>query len=1466
MSNDPLAFLDSSPSVSQEDPLDFLSTPTQEPVAPQKPSIFDSFGQGLVYQMQSGGAAGAPSLTPEQAKEVAKETTVQAAIGGTSGLLGKAFRPLYQIASKSPYGARALQFVGRLFQAGGTGAAAPLERSVITGEELPTAKEMAKEGALWAGIDLALQGAGGGFSFLKSINKLAKENNLSRTQTIKRVWEGAKRYYKWGEPKIDPKTRTKIITPEQIEAMENLAQKNPEVLMGEVVSVDKEAPSPKGLTFKTAKGSTYSVEKDGSTVRDKAARPEHPGEVGIQPKSEKTFYVTPEQAEALSEIQTEGGKKARIAELKDGSLGIQYLEGKDKGKFEKRTVVKPEKTPKDGYIPLELWRDGRSFHFGNPITEISQDPLAFLEEKPVAKPVPKVDFDNLGSVQNRIKELQKELDEVKSKKIIRDAEKNKIKKLQSAIEGLQGIEKELKETGKVSYLEPSESESAESLLKERYPDVHLSVPENEDRVTLLTMMVPEAKQGQGIGSEIIEDLIDYAQSSEKELYVHPTTDTMAFYKKLGFKDTPKEKEAFGKLYYPKAVAKQAKVAEKAVSSRVDAKTLAQAGALYMPPSEIRRSLKRQFPDLDENKIDFYSGKRTEDPYSIVVVSPKSGKKVYGEGKSWVEAVGILAEKLDKESVQPKPQLTPQQIQFRKIAQAEQKKAEARAEKELQERKEQAEKERLIAFRSIGIKDPKEAIKAAEETVLEPNEDAEALKEDEDELLSDSDPVRAQAFAESLLKRDKVSQKLNGLFKNTDVEYPFKKAGAPKTGRAVKVFHDTINAYLEEAKGLISQLKELKLSKDDLWESFLASESGKQLPTPEMNKARDLFRKYFDTSFDKYKEAGGLTLPWPQSAINRLEQEIIDLKTKLTAPNIRKQAEGKINKEIEQIRKTIRSLKTLKYIPKSASLITQALAETLDSIQPKYMQKYAIAAHRKRTTGALADWIEKEPTIKEVLHPYDFIGDYAAKKGKDLALLKVIKNAIDEGLASKGGRLGFKMDPFKFPALAGYNVHPALFEYITNLTNPIPFNTYDKISRFFKSSILFDPTYLGTLIPYFRTLIQHPKYLARLPKYWKKAVTDFLDKTPAYVEFVEQGGASNPYPETTDFRDWLEKEKLDKGSLAQMLGNWVLSKEGLKDLMNKMAQFSWIIDRLARMAYYNMLTDKGFSSSDAAKLAAENFIDYSKLPAKTRRWLGRLFFAPTSQMLSIINDFVLSISPIRLVQDLIKNKENFKNDRINKERVGLLAGTYLVLAALGALYKSFGFKEEEFGTKYVSPEYEAENGRMTESVVSPTHPLNYSLRWINTFMRGLEPGSDSPIQKLWGRMKNQIGPVPSLVKELGENRDRNGKKIWDPVGDDAIDASLKIIKHVLQKAEPFVLQKFWSPEEKRESKEKVKELIGWAEWFLDGIEFIYERKSESLRKKGRVTYLRREMKKLQKSGELTEEAQERYNKAIESLLD
>lgn len=130
-----------------------------------------------------------------------------------------------------------------------------------------------------------------------------------------------------------------------------------------------------GTVFQTAKGSVYRQHADGTTSRNKAARSDlgHEGQEGPQPRSQATYYVTPEDADQLSLFQTQGGARMAVVPRDDGTIGVQYLDGDGAGKFEKRTVVNAERVPRVGLLPVETWNDGTRVHFGNEIVNVRDD-------------------------------------------------------------------------------------------------------------------------------------------------------------------------------------------------------------------------------------------------------------------------------------------------------------------------------------------------------------------------------------------------------------------------------------------------------------------------------------------------------------------------------------------------------------------------------------------------------------------------------------------------------------------------------------------------------------------------------------------------------------------------------------------------------------------------------------------------------------------------------------------------------------------------------------------------------------------------------------------------------------------------------------------------------------------------------------------------------------------------------------
>lgn len=211
------------------------------------------------------------------------------------------------------------------------------------------------------------------------------------------------------EQKTDLLDKVQSLTPQNEQATSNQevpveAPSNESVKTQEPVKAIDETGGDNKVTFKTSKGSTYVVNDNGSTTRNKASRSDigHEGDFGEKEPSVKTYYVSEEDAGKLAEIQNTHPEKRRIEETEDGRIGVKYKTGKDAGKFEGRTVIKPSLEPKVGLRPLEIFSDGKE-HFGNEITEVNE-PAGNIEE-PVRAKIPDSEAPTLPEVARNLKEV-----------------------------------------------------------------------------------------------------------------------------------------------------------------------------------------------------------------------------------------------------------------------------------------------------------------------------------------------------------------------------------------------------------------------------------------------------------------------------------------------------------------------------------------------------------------------------------------------------------------------------------------------------------------------------------------------------------------------------------------------------------------------------------------------------------------------------------------------------------------------------------------------------------------------------------------------------------------------------------------------------------------------------------------------------------------------------------------------------
>lgn len=83
----------------------------------------------------------------------------------------------------------------------------------------------------------------------------------------------------------------------------------------------------------------------------------------------------------------------------------------------------------------------------------------------------------------------------------------------------------------------------ESILLQKYPNISLDIYEkSSDRLILSRIVIPKEMQGSGIGTQVMNDIVTYADQHNKKIFLTPSTDfggssvsrLTNFYKRFGF--------------------------------------------------------------------------------------------------------------------------------------------------------------------------------------------------------------------------------------------------------------------------------------------------------------------------------------------------------------------------------------------------------------------------------------------------------------------------------------------------------------------------------------------------------------------------------------------------------------------------------------------------------------------------------------------------------------------------------------------------------------------------------------------------------------------------------------------------------------------------------------------------------------------------------------------------------------------
>lgn len=187
----------------------------------------------------------------------------------------------------------------------------------------------------------------------------------------------------------------------------------------------EKTPQKRVVSFKTAKGSTYTVDSEGRTQRTKTAHVGHlSNDTGLKEASAKTVYVSPEAAQAFGMLQSLSAKTKGII-VRGDSVSSAYF-NEHTGKWVKDAGPFPiHSNPAVGLAPVEFWgkptEEGgaamfKNWHPGNSIVEVGH------ESAPSTKPPRPVGTKSMTSEdRSTLKTLNDELAKVRVNPLPTDA-------------------------------------------------------------------------------------------------------------------------------------------------------------------------------------------------------------------------------------------------------------------------------------------------------------------------------------------------------------------------------------------------------------------------------------------------------------------------------------------------------------------------------------------------------------------------------------------------------------------------------------------------------------------------------------------------------------------------------------------------------------------------------------------------------------------------------------------------------------------------------------------------------------------------------------------------------------------------------------------------------------------------------------------------------------------------------------
>ena len=733
------------------------------------------------------------------------------------------------------------------------------------------------------------------------------------------------------------------------------------------------------------------------------------------------------------------------------------------------------------------------------------------------------------------------------------------------------------------------------------------------------------------------------------------------------------------------------------------------------------------------------------------------------------------------------------------------------------------------------------------------------KEPPAQLPSGEDPASPNKINES------TSRYFSEIAAKLDVEYPFKKVGAPKTGFAVKNYYDQITKHIEQGEYVNKQIKKLKLTPEQLSNAVLQAESAKPPKDPQERKAWLMMRSYFDKSLSSLKELGVLQKGFHE----RLASNILaDIKALDDQIRIARSAKDKLRlaKEQKELTEQLKEMANLRFV----SIPVRTLFQDKMRSDPALTRRAIKFLNKKRRkTLTLQDLVDSGLVKKSELNPHMIISPYSRRLGRDVALAKVIKSAKDEGLASLTPKEGYVNVPgYVAPELSKYYIHPAFADYIQAYTNPGKFSLWQSMSAKLKGYSFYNPAILSMndIVQQAMVILGKPQNLLKLPKNYIKAVKSFIAKDDFYWSLFDGGLFSSPFVmKEKDFKSLLFNLKKDGNSYLLMK----ILKLPLKlhdAIYDALSAISWGGDKIIRMVTVLDLLGRGIPFQEACQTAALFHGDYAKVPAATRRQLNKIFWTPTFKIVMGIMQGSLMKSAFKIGAAVFKGK---KVDPATKAKFGGLIGGFIVLAGIDAFLIAKGFEREVFGLRYKKTIYD-ENGRKKEMHINLSNPINLIFKFIHrAYSSATEIGAENNFLSFLRKNRYELGIPIQIGWELFSNKTRGYKNIYEPY-DSLSTRVVKVTDYITKRVLPFY--GITDKDEgfvNEESKHILYEELGRFSNIIPGI-FSYVSQPEEVRKIYKVKSITRNFiqkaKRLQREGKsLSEKEKEEYRNTVKKIM-